>query len=660
MSRSLSSIQGKYFAVLFAGLTSALFLLYKFAFRPGSPDPRSTKLLKDLANPKDPNDDDADDDSDLKKENSKKGTNDNDTSNTPLHSNKKSSASSTSSSYTDADDGEESEDLITQLHSEIEQIDRRGKALFKKKNFLEAAEVFTEALDLIHSKVKDLGKHGNLNRQVVTLMNNRSAMYEKGGMPDLALLDCDAILEIDTTHTKARTRKLRILESLNRHMEALVEVCALQLKFMQDNRDKLRLGIPVTPPVPQSKIEQLMALIVPDAVEAMLQKIKAKFGENGSQSRPLPSCHTILQLLQSFNGYNAWMAKAAKDGSLDSLTSQLEKADTQQEKVALLLKRGRRYAYHRMFDKCKNDFETAYDILENDDDNTVKESFEDDTYPRVLEWVGMCRHLRYDLDGALKCYETCANMEPINAEILVKCAGVKMDAGKLEEAMKLFKTALELDPTAVDALLHRANLYMLQSKPNEAKQDLELCLELRPSHLLARLRLATVHMATEDLDGAKRNLDLAAEIDPDSSEVHSYRGELHFAQGEFIEAKAEFDGAIKCDAGNPTPYVNAALTVMNTPPAGGGPPDIPESIRLLEKAIEVDPQFHTAYVHLGQFKLSMATDLTTAKEVVALYDKGLDYCRTAEELKDIVSMRILTVAQVDAAAMLKMDTLNMQ
>ena len=235
-----------------------------------------------------------------------------------------------------------------------------------------------------------------------------------------------------------------------------------------------------------------------------------------------------------------------------------------------------------------------------------------------------------------------------------------MDSGKLEEAMELFKTALELDPTAVDALLHRANLYMLQQKPNEAKEDLELCLKLQPDHLLARLRLATVHMATEDLEGAKRHLDKAAEVDPDSSEVHSYRGELQFAQGDFAEAKAEFDRAIECDAGNPTPYVNAALTVMNTPPAGGGPPDIPESIRLLEKAIEVDPQFHNAYVHLGQFKLSMATDLTTAKEVVALYDKGLEYCRTPDELKDIVSMRILTVAQVDAAAMLKMDTLSMQ
>jgi import receptor subunit TOM70 len=246
------------------------------------------------------------------------------------------------------------------------------------------------------------------------------------------------------------------------------------------------------------------------------------------------------------------------------------------------------------------------------------------------------------------------------AEILVKRAGVRMDSGKLEEAISLFDAALELDPSAVDALLHRANLRMLEQKPLEAKADLERCIELRPNHIFAHLRLATIFMAVDDAPGAKRSLDTAEQIDPQSSEVHSYRGELFFAQGQMEEAKAEFDRATECDGGNPTAYVNAALAVMNTPGAGGGPPDIPEAIRLLEKAIGVDPQFHTAYVHLGQLKLSMATSLTTAKEVVALYDKGLEYCRTADELRDIVSMRILTVAQVDAASALKMDTLNMQ
>lgn len=223
-------------------------------------------------------------------------------------------------------------------------------------------------------------------------------------------LDCDGILEIDPAHTKARSRKLRILETLNRHSEALVEVCALQLKFMQDNRDKLRLGIPVTPPVPQSKIEELMGFILPVEIEKALAVIQSKYGD---EDRPLPSCHTILQLLQSFSGYNSWMAQAAKDGGLDALTAKLNSASTEVEKVEILLKRGRRYAYHRKFDDCKNDFETAHGILDKGGDE-MKDLLEGDTYARVLEWTGMCRHLRYDLEGAIKCYEACSDAEPTN------------------------------------------------------------------------------------------------------------------------------------------------------------------------------------------------------------------------------------------------------
>ena len=40
-----------------------------------------------------------------------------------------------------------------------EQIDKRGKSLFKQKNYLEAVEVLSEAIDLIKSKVKDVAKH---------------------------------------------------------------------------------------------------------------------------------------------------------------------------------------------------------------------------------------------------------------------------------------------------------------------------------------------------------------------------------------------------------------------------------------------------------------------------------------------------------------------
>jgi import receptor subunit TOM70 len=572
---------------------------------------------------------------------------------TPLTSNK-SGTSATCVEDVD-EEGNEEEDDAVKLHTQIEEIDKRGKVLFKAKKYLEASEVFSEAIDLINSKVTDVAKNSNMKRQMVTLMNNRSAMYEKGDLADLALVDCEAILDLDPGHAKARTRKLRILEGMKRYNDALVEVCALQLKFMQENRDKLRMGIPCTPPVSQTKIEDLMGEILPQEVENTMKEINKKYG---NEDRPFPSVHTIMQLLQSFAGYNSWMAAAAKDGNLEKLTNEVDNAANDSEKVSALMKRGRRYAYHRQFDNCKEDFESANGICEKGGDDFVA-MLEDDVYARVLEWTGMCRHLRYDLEGAIKCYEACSNIEPMNAEILVKRAGVKMDSGKLEESIELFDTALGIDPSAVDALLHRANLRMLEGNPAEAKKDLEKCLSLRPDHVFARLRLATVHMALNDVEAAKKCLEKAEETHPDLSEVHSYHGELLFALQEFADARVHFDRAIECDASNPTPYVNSALTLMNIP-GPSGPPDIAEVIRLLEKAIEVDPQFHTAYVHLGQLKLSMASDLASAQEVVALYDKGLSYCRTAEELKDIVSMRILTLAQIQAAASLKMETLNMQ
>ena len=464
---------------------------------------------------------------------------------------------------------------------------------------------------------------------------------------------------IDVSHSFILVPSLLLL--FNLFEDALVEVCALQLQFMQENRDKIRMGMPLTPPVSQNKIEDLMGKILPGEIERFLAKVKE---ESAMKDRPLPSDHTILQLLQSFAGYSAWMAQAAKSGSVVSLTKDLSKfqgstADAKAERATLLLVRGRRYAYDRKFEEASADFEDAMKILEEGGDDVVH-CLDGDTHARLLEWGGMARHLRYDLDGALKCYEKAADLDPTNPELLVKRAGVKMDGGKHDDAEKLFEEALGMDPDAVDALLHRANLNMLRARPEEAKADLSRLLGLRPNHLLARLRLATVLMSTDDIEGAKQQLDLAESADENNSEVHSYRGELYFAGSAFAEARAEFDKAIDCEPNNPTPYVNAALSVMNTPGSNGGLPDVAEAIQLLEKAIAKDPMFYAAYVHLGQLRLSTATDLKTAEDVVALYDKGLEYCRTEDEAKDILSMRILTVSQVHAASSLRMETLNMQ
>lgn len=559
---------------------------------------------------------------------------------------------------------------LEETNKEIEEADKRGKALFKAKKFLEAATCFSEALDLI----SPTDSSNNTLRQRITLTNNRSAMYEKAGQSELALEDCDHILSLDIGHSKARLRKLRVLESKERWMEALTVVCALQLKFMQDNRDQLRMGIPVQPPVPPSKIEDIVSKMLPEEQERQFADLTRE-RQNHPDQVILPSVYTILQLLQSFSGYNSWMAVAAKGGNVQAITDKLAQCtitDTSSTaetmtRSNLLFQRGRRYAFDRDFQSACKDFEEAFQLFMNNsaDDGQAADAkllFGEEDYPRLLEWVAMCHHLKYNLDSAANIYEKCAALEPLNAELLVKRAGVKMDGGDQATALSLFQKALEIDPSSADALLHRANLYVLQQQPLKAKADLEKAISLQPNHILAQLRLATVYMTMDNLDEASSCLTKAEAIDDSSSEVHSYRGEMHFAKGEMEEAKAEFRKAMECDTTNPTPYLNIALAIMNMPASpAGGPPNVREAIEMLEKSIEIDSHFHSAYVHLGQLKLTVATNLTEAREVIQLYDKGMkSCCRSPDELRDIVSMRLLTVAQIDAATSMKMETLNMQ
>lgn len=492
-------------------------------------------------------------------------------------------------------------------------------------------------------------------------------MYEKANLPELSLEDCNTILETDPTHSKARTRKLRLLETtLNRPMDALVEVCASQLLHMRQYRNNLRMGIPIPPPpVSETKLQELLANVLPEAMAPYEKELEQR--TKGAGGAVLPSQYTIVQLLKSYTGYNSWMAEAARSGSAAAMSIPDEISDDAEaiaKRVSALAKRGQRYVYEGRYDLASADFEQAFGLIDNIEDAVNRQAAMDampaDSYARLLEWTGMVRHWHYNLEGSMKAYRMCADLEPTNALVLVKQAGVQMDKGDLEEAVKLFDMALGMDSNSVDAMLHRSNLRMLQAKADEAKTDLLKCLELKPNHVMARLRLAAIYASMNDLDSAKKQLDLAENEDPKSSDVKSHRGELYFTQGNMEEAREQFEKAIELEPGNPTPYVNCAMTILNTPLSPGQIPDTAAIMDFLERAIEVDPQFTAAYMQLGQLALGTATDLTAAKEVIKLYDNGLANCRTKDEIRELVSMRTLAVAQVDAASMLGMETFSMQ
>ena len=82
---------------------------------------------------------------------------------------------------------------------------RLAKKLLSGNAYIRAAEKFKEAIKLaehVPSASKDL----------ITLYNNSSAMYEKASVYDEALLDINIVLHMDNKHTKARLRRARIFD----------------------------------------------------------------------------------------------------------------------------------------------------------------------------------------------------------------------------------------------------------------------------------------------------------------------------------------------------------------------------------------------------------------------------------------------------------------
>jgi tetratricopeptide (TPR) repeat protein len=192
---------------------------------------------------------------------------------------------------------------------------------------------------------------------------------------------------------------------------------------MHDNRDKIRLGLPPAgpPPVPQSKIEELVLQILPLEVSEVQQK------QRNDNDLVLPSKYTIDQLLKSFSGYHRWMGEAAKSGTVDSFTVQLQQLkpiDTEDEanfierictKSSLLYQRGRRYAFEKQYERAVSDFDKALELITREEMREKIANFMDTKeYVRIYEWGGMCRHLRYDLKGAEQCYDKCLEIEPNN------------------------------------------------------------------------------------------------------------------------------------------------------------------------------------------------------------------------------------------------------
>ena len=103
----------------------------------------------------------------------------------------------------------EAEEEMIALRSKYDDANRLAAKLIAGNQHVRAAEKLTEAIELAKSIAA-------VNKDVPTLYNNRSAMYEKCGEYEKSLQDITVILAMDPNHMKARIRRARVYEALVR------------------------------------------------------------------------------------------------------------------------------------------------------------------------------------------------------------------------------------------------------------------------------------------------------------------------------------------------------------------------------------------------------------------------------------------------------------
>ncbi len=100
----------------------------------------------------------------------------------------------------------EAEEAFLLIKSKYDDANRLAAKLIAGQSYERAAEKLTEAIELAATISVS-------NKDVTTLYNNRSAMFEKMGEFEKSLQDILIVLTMDVNHVKARTRRGRIYEA---------------------------------------------------------------------------------------------------------------------------------------------------------------------------------------------------------------------------------------------------------------------------------------------------------------------------------------------------------------------------------------------------------------------------------------------------------------
>jgi tetratricopeptide (TPR) repeat protein len=209
-------------------------------------------------------------------------------------------------------------------------------------------------------------------------------------------------------------------------------------------------------------------------------------------------------------------------------------------------------------------------------------------------WITMSRlhMIEQDIQAAFDSATRAVEISPQNPDALSALARAEDWLGDFESALNHALDAYDLDPQNVETLAVLAEVYTDVGMNDVAQGYLDQALALDPNHVLALRNQAYLHEKIGRYDDALAELDRALAQDPQRADLFMEKARIYrVGKGEFAKAIESYRAAV--DA-NKTPVTLDALGegLYN---AG----DHIQAVRVLREAVEMDPDYGPALVHLG-------------------------------------------------------------
>lgn len=320
-------------------------------------------------------------------------------------------------SYEDNEDTDESAAKSASeeaaLRQQYESATKISTAYINAQDYSKAVESLSEAISLT-------GKVPSASKDLLSLYNNRSAMYEKQREFDNALRDITAVLTMRPDHLKARIRRARVYESQGKLVKSLQEYVFATLL------ERLKGEIASN----EHKIGTIGRLLALERSVKVLEDIRHP------KEYVLPSKAYCRNFFEGFPNHYTW--KANYDGrSRFDLSKKFEEAQKS-------LSEGTDFAMSATlelgldlvrYDIVQESYAKAFETLESLQNckTSVSGLHSRNTLSLYHELVGAHAHLCRDVFTAQKEYVYAIELMPKNLSAHLKLANALLDLGETVE-----------------------------------------------------------------------------------------------------------------------------------------------------------------------------------------------------------------------------------